>query len=85
MKLFQYYISIPTRQGNNKMTTFTYETEILDGIHYISTTNARGTTTTIFEMSGTIFVGVNRSPVKALVDIKKPSKDVKNLLTIMEA
>ena len=67
------------------MTTFTYETSILDGTHYISTTNTRGTVTTMFEMFGTMFVQVNRSPAKALKDIAKPSKDVKNLLSVLEA
>ena len=67
------------------MTTFTYETSILDGTYYISTENARGTVTTMFEMCGTMFVQVNRSPAKALKDIVKPSKDVKNLLSVLEA
>lgn len=67
------------------MTTFTYETEIIDGTHYITTTNARGTTTMMFEMFGTMFVQVNRSPAKALKDIAKQSKDVKNLLSVLEA
>ena len=67
------------------MTTFTYEASIIDGTHYIMTTNTRGTTTMMFEMCGTMFVQVNRSPAKALKDIVKQSKDVKNLLSVLEA
>ena len=67
------------------MTTFAYNTEILDGTHYIMTTNARGTTTMMFEMAGTMFVQVNSSPAQALKDIAKQSKDVKNLLSVLEA
>ena len=64
---------------------FTYNTETLSGITYYTTTNKRGTTTTIFEMVGTVFVMVNRSPAKALEDIKKQSKQVQNLLAVFEA
>ena len=64
---------------------FTFTTETLSGITYYTTVNARGTSTMIFESFGTMFVQVNRSPAKALEDIKKPSKDVKNLLSVMEA
>lgn len=64
---------------------FTFTKETLDGINYFTTVNASGTTTMIFEMYGTVFVQVNRSPAKALEDIKKPSKDVQNLMMVFEA
>lgn len=64
---------------------FEFTTETLDGTTYYTTVNARGTTTMMFEMFGTVFVQVNRSPAKALEDIKKPSKDVKNLLSVFES
>lgn len=62
---------------------FNFTKETLDGITYFTTVNARGTSTMIFKMNDEIFVQVNRSPAKALCDIKKPSQDVKNLLTVM--
>jgi len=64
---------------------FTFTKETLDNTNYFATTNARGTVTTMFKMCGTVFVQVNRSPAKALVDIAKPSKDVKNLISVFEA
>ena len=66
------------------MTTFNYTTETLDNTTYYSTTTGKFTTT-MFEMNGTTFVGVNKSPVKALQDIVKQSKAVKNLLTVIGA
>ena len=62
-----------------------YTTETLDGTAYFSTVNARGTSTMMFKMFGTTFVQVNNSPAKALEDIAKPSKQVKELLQVMEA
>ena len=64
---------------------FTFTKETLANTNYFATINARGTITTMFKMGCTIFVQVNRSPAKALVDIAKPSKDVKNLITVFEA
>ena len=64
---------------------FTYTTETLNGTKYYTTTNARGTTTMIEESHGTVFVWVNKSAPKALQNIKKQSKQVQNLLAVMEA
>ena len=64
---------------------FNFTTETLDNTTFYTTTNARGTITMMFEMFGTVFVQVNSSPAKALQDIVKQSKDVKNLTLVMEA
>ena len=64
---------------------FEFTKETLDGTTYYATTNARGTTTMMFEMCGTVFVQVNRSPAKAMQDIAKPSKQVKDLLSAFNA
>jgi hypothetical protein len=64
---------------------FTFTKETLDNTNYFSTTNARGTVTTMFKMGCTVFVQVNRSPAKAIQDIAKLSKDVKNLISVFEA
>ena len=66
------------------MTTFNFSTETLSNTTYFSTTNGKSTTT-MFVMNGTAFVAVNMSPAKALQDIVKQSKAVKNLLSVMEA
>ena len=63
---------------------FEYTTETLEGTTYYTTVNSRGTVTMMFELSGTVFVQVNSSPVKALEDIKKQSKQVKFLAEVME-
>lgn len=60
-------------------------TETLDGVTYLTTTNARGNTTMVYRMFGTTFVQTNRSPAQALQDIAKPSKDAKALVAILEA
>lgn len=57
--------------------------EVLSDITYYSHTNSRGNTTTIFTMMGTTFVMVNKSPVTALVDLKKISKQVKTILVFI--
>ena len=59
---------------------FTFTKEIIDGTTYLTTTNARGNTTMLFESFGEIFIQTNRSPAKALVDIAKPSACAKSLL-----
>ena len=64
---------------------FTFTKETLTGTNYYTTVNARGTTTMMFEMCGTVFVQTNRSPAKALQDIAKPSKQVKDLLSVFNA
>lgn len=64
---------------------FTFKKETIDGTNYFSTVSDRGHVTTMFESWGDIFVMVNKSPAKALVDIKKHSQEVQNLLTVFEA
>jgi hypothetical protein len=64
------------------MTNF--KTEILDGTTFYSTENARGNVTTVWSWGeNETYVQVNSSQAKFLGDIKKPSKEVKNLIAIM--
>ena len=71
-----------SRHKASIMTTFSFTTETLDNTTYFSTTTGKSTTT-MFVMNGTTFVAVNMSPPKALQDIAKQSKAVKNLLVAM--
>ena len=59
---------------------FTYSIETINGKNFYT-----GTTTMIERTHGTIFVWINRSAPKALQDIARPSKQLKNLLAVFEA
>lgn len=73
-------IALSKRNKQKAKIMFTFTKEIIDGTTYLTTTNSRGNTTMLFESFGEIFIQVNRSPAKALVDIAKPSACTKNLL-----
>ena len=64
---------------------FTFNKEVIDGVSYFTTVSAKGHTTMMFEMCGTVFVQVNRSAAKALADISKPSQAVNDLMLVFEA
>ena len=62
-----------------------YTTTTLDGVTYYEAQDARGNVTTVFEMCGTVFVQTNRTPAKALEDVKNLSKTAAALVDIFNA
>ena len=64
------------------MSAFTLKKETLSGVTYYSTFDAKGNCTTMFDMSGETFVMVNKSPARALCDIRKKSGSVKFLESV---
>lgn len=61
------------------MTVFTLTKEVLGGTVYYSTSDIKGNSTTMFDMCGTTFVMVNKSPARPLSHIRKKSEAVKFL------
>lgn len=60
-----------------------YTTETIDNTTYFSVEDARGNSTMMWELFGTVFVQTNSSPAKALQDISKRSKSVEMLCSIV--
>ena len=64
---------------------FTFTKETIESINYFTTVSAKGHKTMMFQMCGVVFVQVNLSAPKALVDIIKPSQAVQDLALVFEA